>query len=109
MEEIITAKSRYEMESKLPTIMVHNTDHLKRPARMAQAFVEKWGMVAAEDGGEDSSGRAKLKLSTPQEVVDRACEIAGLLLHKFDELDWIEEVPTMDELKKKHSKSTETA
>lgn len=103
MEEIVTAKSRYEMESKYPTIGSHDTEHLTKPARMALAFVERWGMVSAQDNGEDSSGRAKLKLLSPEDVVDRACLISGLLLHKFHELDWILDVPSMDELKAKHS------
>lgn len=52
-------------------------------AATAAEMVNRWGMVAAEPAGEDSAGRAKLRLATPAELVDRAVRVAELL---FDEL-----------------------
>jgi UTP-glucose-1-phosphate uridylyltransferase len=46
---------------------------------MAIDLVIKWGMVAAVCDGEDSCGRAKLRLMTPDELVDRAMETARQL------------------------------
>ena len=45
-------------------------------ARMAFALIERWGAVAAEADGEDSTGRAKLKLQSPADLVKRAFDIA---------------------------------
>src|SRR5688572_16352986 len=39
-------------------------------------LIERWGLVAAMPDGEDSSGRAKLRLPTPDELVARAFAIA---------------------------------
>ena len=45
-------------------------------ARMAFALIERWGAVAAEADGEDSAGRAKLKLQPAAALVNRAFDIA---------------------------------
>ena len=54
--------------------------------RYAGAMIERWGMVAACPDGEDSSGRSKLRLATPEELVDRAYAVAALLVER-GELD----------------------
>ncbi len=40
---------------------------------------ERWAMAVAMPDGEDSDGRAKLRLLTPQEVAERAVDIAERL------------------------------
>jgi hypothetical protein len=63
--------------------------NLDLAAGMAFDLLSKWGMVAAVDNGEDSSGRAKVRLSTPEEVVERAVKTAELFLRVADERGWI--------------------
>ena len=48
----------------------------------AAAFIERWGMVAAMPDGEDAAGRSKLRLMSPQELVDRAYETADLIVNR---------------------------
>lgn len=67
-------------------------------ARLAMALIEKWALVAAIPDGEDSSGRAKCRLSTAQETVDRAVEMAGLAVSAFKERGWLVESPSLTEL-----------
>lgn len=62
-------------------------------AQAVIALLEQWGMVAATPDGEDSTGRARLRLSTPEEMVDRAIETVRLAFLKMDELDWFVRVP----------------
>lgn len=49
---------------------------LHETAELAKGLLERWGLVAGAPGGEDSCGRAKLRLMTPEELVDRAFETA---------------------------------
>lgn len=55
-----------------PRLFVHNTELPEEEAKLAFALIERWGMVAGLPDGEDSAGRSKLRLSTPDELVERA-------------------------------------
>ena len=99
MLEVIPLKNKYSSELDTPSMMIHDTETLTNRARMTAAFVERWGMVAAEDGGEDSQGRAKLKLTTTEDVVSRACAMTDLLFNVFEEKGWIHHSPTIAEIK----------
>lgn len=57
-------------------VVTHETEQPDQVARLAFSFIEKWGMVAGTPDGEDSSGRQKLRLGTPDEVVQRAFELS---------------------------------
>ena len=71
---------------------------LTSTARLAEQLAERWGMVAAEDDGEDSAGRQKVRLATPIEVIERACAVASLLHAEFTARGWYVEIPTREEL-----------
>ena len=47
---------------------------------IAVDLITKWGLVASTPDGEDSAGRTKLRLSTPEELVERAIITAELLV-----------------------------
>lgn len=79
-------------------LVAHPTEHATLVARMAVQMAEKWGMVTAEDGGEDSAGRAKTRLSTPVEVVERAVSVAEELARVLRDRGHIVSVPPLDEL-----------
>lgn len=66
-------------------------------AEFALQCIQKWGMVAAKDDGEDSSGRAKIKLSTPEEIVDRAFKIARLAMEHIAREDMLIHFPSAAE------------
>lgn len=57
---------------KLHKIAAAGRDHPTLVATMAFDMVLKWGMVAGMPDGEDSSGRSKVRLAEPAELVDRA-------------------------------------
>lgn len=66
-------------------------------AKMATDMIVKWGMVAAEDDGEDTAGRHKIKLSSPKNLVDRAVEMAELACQAFEDKGWFLALPTPGE------------
>lgn len=46
---------------------------------LAISMIERWGMIAGVEAGEDSAGRAKIRLATPEELVERAFTTATLV------------------------------
>jgi len=71
-------------------------------AQFAMVLIERWGMVQGESDGEDSAGRAKIKLMNEQDVVARACKTAQIAFEQFAAKDWLFDVPnpTREELNK---------
>ena len=67
-------------------------------ARLALCLIEKWGMIVCDPmHGEDSSGRARMRLMKPGEVVDRACETAEIAIDHMHSLGWFSDLPTPQE------------
>lgn len=79
-------------------VIGHQSREFTHRARMATILIEKWGLVAGEPGGEDSAGRAKLKLMEPAEIVSRACTTADLAYSEFEKRGWFVETPTLAEI-----------
>ena len=101
--EIITAKSKYDLELKQPALMLHENEHLELKAKVALSMLEKWGMVAAEPDGEDSAGRAKLKLPSADDLAKRACDVTDEAFTEFEKRGWVLKLPTMSEMKEKYA------
>lgn len=55
-------------------------------------------MVAAEPDGEESAGRAKLRLSTPQELGKRACNVAEEIATEIRKRDWFVELTSLEQM-----------
>jgi hypothetical protein len=64
---------------------------------LASQILEKWAMVAAEPDGEDSAGRSKLRVLTPFELTERACDIADHAFTQFERRGWLVALPSIDE------------
>lgn len=69
----------------------------EKAAEIAFVFIEKWGMVAGIPDGEDSAGRQKVRLGTPQEIVDRAFECALLAVQRAHDEGLVHIAPSMNE------------
>lgn len=65
----------------------------QEPAKMAGALIERWGVVAAIVDGEDSAGRSKLRLQTPEELVQRAFAVAELFYSEAEARGHLLEMP----------------
>ena len=83
-------------EDKL--LKVYETRTLELEAELAWALTERWGMVAGIPDGEDTAGRTKLALLSPREVVNRACDTAGLFYKEVDRRGWVKSNPDVSEL-----------
>ena len=65
-------------------------------ARLAIECIGRWGMVVGTPDGEDSSGRMKMRHMTPDELVERACIVSEKAIKKFEEKNWLLDVPMPD-------------
>jgi len=82
-------------ESKKVT--VYDREEFEREARMAVILIERWGMIAATPDGEDSAGRQRLRLQTPDELVDRAFTVAALTFKKARDKGFVHLSPELPE------------
>lgn len=98
MDTEVIIQTEKEFYSSKPSVTLHETGHFTLQAKMAVSFVEKWGMVAGKDDGEDSAGRAKLTLMSEQEVVDRAVNMSNLLMEALEGQGLIVEIPSWDDM-----------
>jgi hypothetical protein len=71
-----------------PLVTIHPREGLTVEADYAVRLAERFALIMAEDDGEDSAGRQKLRLATPEEVVERACNIAELMFTALRYRDW---------------------
>jgi hypothetical protein len=74
------------------TLVVHERVHMEMQAKLAFELMGRLAIIAAQEDGEDSAGRQKLRLMTPTEVAARACDIAAAACNEFVERDWLSEV-----------------
>lgn len=79
-------------------LVVHAREHTTLTARLAIDLAARWGVVAAQDGGEDSAGRHQYMLSEPSAVIDRAVAMAEGLVAKLKANGHILPVPSFTEM-----------
>ena len=84
---------------RMPTVRINETEHLNQQSKIALDMMCRWGLVAANQDGEDSSGRSKLKLATEEEIVKRAVKMTELAFAEFSSRGWITNIPTIKEMK----------
>lgn len=77
------------------SMMIHERDQVDMTGRLAIRLVEHFGVVAGKPGPEDSKGRSTLDLLSPDEVVDRAYDIAKSLVARLQYGGHIQQVPSM--------------
>ena len=82
-----------------PKISVHNRVVLGLKAETVRHMVDRWGMVAAREDGEDSTGRSRITLLSPGELVERACHTTELMFDEFESRGWLTIAPTTKEIK----------
>jgi len=95
MIETKVIKEKYSDE---PRIYKHDTEILTQQAKLVLDFIEKWGMVAAIDAGEDSAGRQKIGLMPEDEVVTRAINMAEIAWARLDDMGLIHKLPGIVEM-----------
>jgi len=99
MIDLHFSKNRYGEDSN-PVITGGDRRVFTLEAKIAVNLVEKWGLAAAENNGEDSSGRGTLRILSAAEMVAKACNVAELLSEEIEKRGWMVVAPTIDSVKK---------
>lgn len=86
-------------------VMTNDTDHLETEARLALAMIEHWGQVAGVPDGETATGYPKLRLATPEELVDRAFNCARLGMERARAEGLVHNGPTLADIEKAESEN----
>jgi hypothetical protein len=84
-----------------PEITIHDTEVAQPQALIAERLMSHLAIVAAMPDGEDSSGRQKLRMMTPAEVVTRANDIADLAWKQWRQRNWLLDIPDLEPEKPK--------
>ena len=75
------------------SLSVHKNFQPNMKACLAIQIVERWGCVAGTPDGEDSAGRSIVRLQTVDELIERACSTADLLIEELNRRDWLLYIP----------------
>ena len=78
--------------------MVFNRKQPDAIAGEAIRIIERWALVAALPDGEDSAGRQKLRMPTPEELVGRAFDIAEAMYAEAVKRNHIFDLPDLNQL-----------
>lgn len=81
--------------------VIFQKEVLCQEGQLAAALAEKFAVVACIEDGEDSGGRQKLRLQTPEECAKRSCDIARSLFNEFRERGLVLDIPAPVEPKPK--------
>lgn len=79
-------------------ITMYETEVPTEEARFAFALLERWGMVAAREAGEDSAGRQQMALTPVNEVVDRAFALAQRAFTVARDNGLMVDIPDLNEI-----------
>lgn len=73
--------------------IIHEMSHVQNhKARLAEYLAKQLSVILCEPDGEDSSGRQKLKLMSPSDVVTRCNDLADKFYEQWKERGWLVEV-----------------
>ena len=92
-ERDIYRKTEYDREIIYSIQRYLPTDRAEFAARL----MERIALATAKIEGEDSCGRAKMKLLTPEEIVSRACNISEIAFREFENREWYTKVPSVED------------
>lgn len=82
----------------LKDVTLHNIVVPDARAQLAGELARHLALVAGQADGEDSAGRQKIRLLSPDEVATRALEIAEALWAGFEKREWMISMPSPDEV-----------
>lgn len=84
---------RFFKEMYKPGVVIDRTRVMTLEADILRDLVSRWGLIAAIPDGEDSAGRSKFRLQTPDELVDRATRTTELIMESIVAKKWFQDIP----------------
>ena len=81
-----------------PRVMVHRKFMADDRAEFAMVLMKQHAMVCAQDNGEDSAGRQKVRRETAQEIVQFCSSLASMAYDEFHRRGWMIQSPDLPEI-----------
>jgi hypothetical protein len=89
--EVIETDDRYA--TNLTSVEIYAVKYPNGEATFAMQLANDLAIATAVPDGEDSAGRQKIRMMTPDEVTERACQIAAKMFAQFDKCGWLMDLP----------------
>lgn len=89
------------------TVVTYTTETPDDVAQFAMQLIDRHANVAGHEDGEDSQGRSKLRLQTPEELVERSFKIAQLTFAMARARGHMLTLPDLNELNAKYDAAQE--
>ena len=80
-------------------LVIHNRQNTDQVGTFAMELIRS-GLMAGIADGETASGEIKVRLLTPTELVERACEISERAFEAIEKRGWLLDYPPYDEIEK---------
>lgn len=74
-------------------VTLYETSVGNERARFAAELLSRLAIITAETDGEDSAGRQKCRLMTPEECAQRAADISDAAFNEFEKRNWMIDIP----------------
>ena len=87
-----------DLNTKYKSVVQHSRVNLSNEAHFAMDLIKLGAMMATQPDGEDAAGHQKMRLLTPEELVNRSIEIAGIAFETFEKMKWAVETPPWSDL-----------
>jgi len=95
-ENDYTAILKKESFEPRESLVVHAKKLPDCRGRYAMDILERFATIMADEDGEDSSGRQKLKRMKAKEVVKIACDISNELFKELENRKWLLDSPKIN-------------
>ncbi|WP_428418185.1 hypothetical protein [Methylibium sp.] len=96
MKYRVATRSQLEFGDKI--VATYETEMPMAEAKFALELISRFGLIAGEDGGEDSAGRAKGRLMPVELVVTRSFEISMAAFAEARKRGLMLKIPDLDEI-----------
>lgn len=96
-QQIIAHENRYAYDSQV-SLETRNLELPTKEGEFMLALCERFGMITGQDNGEDSAGRAALRLMPENDVVERAANIARIAFQKLRATGNMTSIPKAEEI-----------
>lgn len=85
-----------------PTVLICRLEHPTLEGEFMLQLIEKHALITAEDNGEDSAGRQKMRKQTALEIVSAAAEITEEAFGEMRARNWTVRSPDLEPLWVEH-------
>jgi len=89
---------KYTKGYKRGQVGIYKTQVPNMRGTLALELLQRYALITTKPDGEDTAGRQKWLLQSPDELVERVCTIADTMITELEKRDWLVAVPPPDDV-----------